>query len=324
MSTNNNSSASQESLLFAPMIDVSEAVITPMMLANPYSSKQLPLLRALGESISSLQVVVDEKNSDVERLKHNVKVHDARVEVGKKILEIHRKAAVDSHGKAQTANHEILVLKRLIQSVGQQDVASKQEVVRLKEEVSVLKQKIGELNSQADCQQQLYTGLVHKASSLAREALRGSKLRAEILSSFAHKNIPNNRARIPECNDTICCVVNMVDNCFKLLDQIKKASQDIVGNISESSVWDRNIRKSTHGYQVPTIHETFARIRAFNPTIQWPFTVNAGPVWLFLGNRSSSDGSATSVSYPSTGMPSTGVSDWSNNISVVSNGGGSQ
>ncbi|KAG7097775.1 hypothetical protein E1B28_005094 [Marasmius oreades] len=232
MSSNSTTSIPQESLLFAPMVDVSDAAITPAMLANLYSSKQLctdaitliksrasfneesaALLKALGESISSLQAVIDEKNSDIEQLKLDVKVREAHIEVGKKISEIHRKAAVEGQEKAQEANHEMMALKQVIQTVGQQDIVSKQGMARLEKEVSALQWKVGDLKSQAKQQQQSYTGLARRAGSLAREALRGrwgnailmfrgvhqslSKLRAEILSSFAHKNIISNRARVP-------------------------------------------------------------------------------------------------------------------------------
>ncbi|KAG7085338.1 hypothetical protein E1B28_002904 [Marasmius oreades] len=157
-STNTILLNTQDSLLSIPMpVDIGETTITPVMLANPYCTNHvrkealtfiesrssldtdsMALLKALDSSISNLQAIIDEKNKDIENFKQDIKIRDIRIEVGKKISELHRKAVIEEFKKAKRAGNEVLGLKQAIEFGRHELVRSSQEILSLKQEVSVL------------------------------------------------------------------------------------------------------------------------------------------------------------------------------------------
>ncbi|KAG7085339.1 hypothetical protein E1B28_002905 [Marasmius oreades] len=186
---------------------------------------------------------------------------------------------------------------------------------------------------------QMISGLVHKANALAHDALRGrrgnallmfpviqqsiSKLRSKLLISRTHHNVTSPSTHNGECSNPIWHAIWMVDDIVGLLDHVERASKEVVGDISDSSARDRTIKKTARGFCAITIQEVYDRIRLFDPTIQHPFTVNPSPVWSFLGNHATAS-SESSASGSGNGISRAEISDWRDNISVVSNDGSSQ
>ncbi|KAL0565139.1 hypothetical protein V5O48_016892 [Marasmius crinis-equi] len=283
---------------------------TPLQLANPFSAidirdealrliqqrvpmdeYSLSLLTAMSQSVSSLQAIMDDKNQDLEQAKRDLTVATARTEVHRKISELHKKGSIDGHQKASVAQREIDALKK---------------------EIATLKQKVKEVDLQKREVQQMMSGLIRKAGKFAEEGLRGRRgnvlwmvpdirqsirsARFEIMATDAQLKITSGIPGDHALCSSVQRALRLIDDTIRLLDQIERASKDIVGDISESSSWDKKLRRAARGFRVDSIKEVVQRIRAFNPTIQRPFTVNTTPIWSFLGGRGGSDRSTASTS----------------------------
>ncbi|KAL0567965.1 hypothetical protein V5O48_014027 [Marasmius crinis-equi] len=258
-------------LLFMPSIET----ITPVQLANPYSTLQTrdqaltliqqrnvidpdssALLVSLSQSVGSLQAILDDKDQDIERLKKEVFLLNARIEIQKKISDFHKREVASSHQK--TAMHQ-------------------RQVIDMQKELVTLRGDLRKANDQKKEAQQMVSGLLRKVSSIAADAWKGKQgdptqvfpdirdslcaLRFEVLATSGQLNVVAGVPADSTVHSAVTRTLRLVDDTIKLLNEVEQAAKSITGNIHNDSSWDKRIRKAARGVRVNSIRDILPRFR---------------------------------------------------------------
>ncbi|KAL0563324.1 hypothetical protein V5O48_018747 [Marasmius crinis-equi] len=319
--------------LVPPGLGIPQVDVTPAELSYPYATPKTrdefmtiidhsdydeetrQRIRAIIDAITHLQLVVDEKDQDIERLKRDFTVASARVEVHKRLTDIHKNGSTEHQRKATELQEEVSLLKK---------------------ETEGLNHKIRELLLQNRENQITIAALLRKLQDFAREALRGRRanailmfpdlrkglrsIRFEVLATSARLNVAPRSPRDDDLYASVNRALKVVDDTVKLLNDIEIASREVVGDLSDTSAWDKRVRRAVRGIRIESIKEAFTRLRGRTSPTQRPFTVNPAPIHSFLGQPSPGSSMMSISDSPSpptpnsSGLSMADVSNWRDNV----------